>query len=257
MQLYLRCYFGFKYRGVSRELGRLYSEADLRRDLAWNPAIRYIGGHDIRPHVDFGEFERNLRWFSIFREPGERLLSHYYQQVSKPGADQLELLEWMDKNPNRSYWQTYMISGTDNATNAIEIIDRKYEFVGLNEHYEESLALFTRTFSLTNFTFQLRQGSPGPEESTRFEKIKDYAELHSKEISERLHQDNILYGFVRNRYEDQKESVSKDTLAFTIEDAVKDADSIGKYNIHNLSALTLDHLFWRSLDNFRKPSREK
>ena len=126
LQFYLRSYFGYRYRGVAHAAHRYYQKNELNLELKINPHIRYIGGHDVRPSVDFGADEERIRWFSFFREPKERLLSHYYQQISRPNSPKPSLEEWLDTHPNRSYWNIYMISGENNLDKAIEIIDNKF-----------------------------------------------------------------------------------------------------------------------------------
>lgn len=249
---YMRSYFGFRYRGVDHAVGKLYRPEDLRLELRFNPWIRYLGGHDVRPHIDFHELEHRLKWFSIFREPLDRLLSHYCQQISKSGTKTVGLFEWMDANPNRAFWNTYMISGGADYQTAIEIIQKKYAFVGLNERYEQSLLLFRKIFELDGFEFQDRSQASNPDNSPVAQQIEEFSDKHQKELSERLQGDIKLYEFVCGLYMNQVNRFSESSLNNELDAIYSNSKPGAKVNFNNGVALGLDHLFWRNLSRFRK-----
>jgi len=148
LQFYLRSHFGMSYRCVARAKGVTYSRQELESDLRWNPTIKYLGGHSVRPHVDYGPTSQRLAWFSFFRDPLSRILSHYYQQTVLGNFKVNGLVDWLTRYPNRAYWQISMIAGEKNLAKAKDIIASDYSFVGLNEHYEQSLFLFAKHFGL-------------------------------------------------------------------------------------------------------------
>lgn len=252
MHFYLRSHFGYRFRGVAHALERHYQPSDLALELKINPGIRYLGGHDVRPNIDFGELDTRLKWFSFFRDPYERLLSHYYQQSSKPDFQSHSLLEWLEHNPNRAYWNIYMMAGENNLAKAQAVIDAKFCFVGLTAHYEESLFLLARQFELEGFRFNNKKDKAPPEDQTTFLEIAECAEKNRTEINFLLADEIALYQHVCDKYQQQVDNYGRDKLSNDLNSYLATTPPINKNNFNNGLALTLEHGLWRPLYHARK-----
>ena len=245
LQFYLRSHFGLSYRCVAHAKTRYYSSLELESDLSWNPFIKYLGGHSVRPHIDYGPLEDRLTWFSFFRDPLTRTLSHYYQQTQSPSFEPNGLLDWLARYPNRAYWQVYMIAGENDLSKAKDIIRNKYSFVGLNEHYEQSLLLFAQKFGLKNFQFIDGTSLPKPEKSTRYKEILQDFDMHRDEIRELLKDEIEFYDFVTKIYDQQCDQYGRANLSEDLNKHFENTRPPNRYNFNNLVASTCERLFWR------------
>ena len=249
LQFYLRSHFGMSYRCVARAKGVTYSRQELESDLRWNPTIKYLGGHSVRPHVDYGPTSQRLAWFSFFRDPLSRILSHYYQQTVLGNFKVNGLVDWLTRYPNRAYWQISMIAGEKNLAKAKDIIASDYSFVGLNEHYEQSLFLFANHFGLSNFKFVDGRELAKPEKSSQYESIQEDFEANRDDIVAMLAEEIEFYNFVTTIYQRQCEkygpSLSEDLASY-----FKNTPPPHRYNFSNLIATSMDRLFWRTKSRF-------
>ena len=252
LQFYFRTHFGLSSRCVSSK-GAAYSKQELESDLRWNPFIKYLGGHGVRPHVDYGDLEHRLDWFSFFRNPLTRVLSHFYQQkIVLPQCKDLSLMDWMALYPNRAYWQIYMIAGEKNLAKAKDIIDEKFSFVGLTEYYEQSLFLLSKHFDLKGFRFADGRSSAKPEQLTRFDLILDSFEAHEDDIKEILQPEIEFYDFVVARFKKQCEQYGQDNLSRDLNSYIENSSTLPSYNLNELLARGMDRLFWRPRTSCQK-----
>ena len=245
LQFYLRSHFGLSYRCVAHSRGVVYSGSELKSDLQWNPWIRYVGGHNVRPYVDYGLAGQRLKWFSIFREPLSRMLSHYYQQTILKNYNSKKIVDWLTANPNRGHWQIYMIAGEKNLDRAKDIILKKYSFVGLNERYEESLFLFADHFGLKNFRFLDGRSLPKPEKSDRFRAVMEDFESNQDAIREIMQDEIQFYEFISGIYDNQCQGYGRNRLSEDLDLHFGKDPSLPRQNRNNLLANGLDYLFWR------------
>jgi len=245
LQFYLRSHFGISYRCVDRAKGRTYSRRELESDLRWNPFIKYLGGHSVRPHVDYGPIGRRLEWFSFFRNPLTRVLSHYYQQTASPNFKVHNLIDWLTRYPNRAYWQIYMIAGEKDLAKAKDIISTNYSFVGLNEHYEQSLFLFAKNFGLNGFQFMDGASLPKPEKSVRYHEIVQDFETHQDDIRELLHEELEFYDFVTKIYGEQCDRYGTEKLTQDLCLHLKNTRPLHRYSFNNVVASNIDRFIWR------------
>lgn len=250
LQFYLRSYFGLSYRCVASANSSCFSREELESDLRWNPFMKYLGGHSVRPHVDYGPTGDRLVWFSVFRNPLTRILSHYYQQTGAGNFKVNGLVDWLTKYPNRAHWQIYMIAGENDLSKAKDIVRDKLAFVGLNEHYEQSLFLFKETFGLTNFQFADGSLLPKPEKSDRFKEILQDFENHREQILELLAQEIKFYDFVSQIYGQQCDNYGRENLSRDLSKYFETTMPPHKYNLNNLIATAHDRFFWRPKKSF-------
>jgi hypothetical protein len=87
----------------------------------------------MRPYIDFGEHEKNMAWFTFFREPTKRFVSHYLHDYKWTNHFSLNshkvmknssIIEW-DKFYNFSNYQTRFIAGENNFDKAVELLEKK------------------------------------------------------------------------------------------------------------------------------------
>lgn len=245
LQFYLRSQLGISYRGVAAAKELFYSREELEGDLRWNPYIKYVGGHSVRPHVDYGPIDNRLEWFSFFRDPISRILSHYYQQSSSQRFRADGLMAWFARHPNRAHWQIYMIAGENNLSKAKDIIRNKYSFVGLNKQYEQSLFLLGQKFGLKNFQFLDGSSLPKPEASAEYEKILEDFQQHRDDILELLRDEMEFYDFVANIFNEQCDQYGRENLSRDLNKHFENTRPPNPYNFNNFVANTCDQLFWR------------
>jgi hypothetical protein len=111
---------------------------DIRWAQRFYPGLKSIAGHCVRPYVDLDETGLTPRYFTFLRDPVQRCASHYqFSMERKPRRVPFE--EWILTNSN---YHTRMLSDSEDADRAIEILERKIGFVGLVERFNESLLLF-------------------------------------------------------------------------------------------------------------------
>lgn len=241
-QFYLRSHFGTRCRCVARTRRPVYTKEELEIDLRWNPNIEYVGGHGVRPHVDYGAIGDRLLWFSLFRNPLTRILSHYYQQTVLRNFKADSVLDWLQKHPNRAYWQIYMISGGNNLAKAKDIVQNQYAFVGLNEHYEQSLFLFAKTFGLEGFRFIDGRLLPKPEKTGIHQEIREDFEDHKDDILELLEDEIDFYNFVKTVYDKQCVDYGKEKLDQELNLHFQNSRPLKKYNANNLASIIKDRI---------------
>lgn len=121
---------------------QVYSPKMLRCDLTLHPQVRSVASHMVVPFVDFGSFDERLLWFSMFREPTSRFLSHY-QMKQGDKEEPLDLHEWARRLPLKNQ-QTHWIAGRPDVEAAKQIIREKFFAVGLVEEFDKSLLIFRR-----------------------------------------------------------------------------------------------------------------
>ena len=128
-----------------RHCDTLRMEDANRRDWKWMrtcyPGMRSICGHCLTPHdPNFREVFPDARIFMVLRDPGKRAISHY--QFRYHNNDLLPRFgEWLDDYGD---FMCRRICGEPNADKAIETIEKHVGFVGLLEHYDESVVLWKR-----------------------------------------------------------------------------------------------------------------
>ena len=125
-----------------------YNKSKLKQDLElFNNNLEIISGHPMRPYVDFGRNEQRMIWFTFFREPKKRYVSHYlhdfkwtkeFSYIRHKKMKNKSIIEW-EKLDNYSNYQTRFIAGEDNVDKAIEILENKFYWMGLTEDYETSM----------------------------------------------------------------------------------------------------------------------
>lgn len=156
----LRRYFGLAQLDAIYRKGApkaAYLPKDLRKDLKIRPEVKLIAGHCIKPYVNFEEFEDQLSWFTFFRDPVKRYISHYiHEQTGGRANYQMDVFKW-SKRFKRHNWSVRMLAGENNLEKAKEVIATKMDFIGSTEHFSASIDHFVKHFDLVGFDQNLPQ----------------------------------------------------------------------------------------------------
>lgn len=117
-----------------------FSLQDLHRLRRFYPDLKSIAGHRITGHVDLYENGREFRYFTFMRDPLKSCASRFQYKVNISRKKNLDFEEWIHQDWIRNY-QTKWIAGVSDVDEAIRIIRDKSIFVGLAEHFDESMVL--------------------------------------------------------------------------------------------------------------------
>jgi len=266
LSFYLRCHFGVRHLLVieSFMVDRVYTCEELRLDLRWNPFLRSIGGHTLKPFVDFSAAGRPLRWYTILRNPIDRSVCHYLQQMRRGQLPQCSLGEWLQKYPRRTYWQVQMLAGERNLARAKETLLEKFVTVGLTEFYEESLFLFAWKLGLKNFRFndgrrQVRPGYLGGPARARSEAgMIAEARKMEDELRDRLSLDFELYEFARKEFfEKQVGQYGRAKFEQDLRSHLSSCKTLTKWNRRYLAGRAFDLCVYRPVIAVRRRRARK
>lgn len=121
-----------------------YTPEDFRRLKRLCPFLRSVGGHGIALWSDLQEVEPTRYW-ALVREPLRRGASHFQYHVGHDQPD-LEWRKWVSWPVHHNH-QLKMFSPRADAHEAVTAIEKNEVFVGLTEHFDESLLVFKRLFA--------------------------------------------------------------------------------------------------------------
>jgi hypothetical protein len=140
----LRSSFGLRHCEVepwqAPESELAFSAQDLQRLRKLYPHLESIAGHRVKGYVDLQANGTELKYFTFMREPLKTCASRFQYNVQYRGKTDLVFEEWIQREWTRNH-QTKMIAGIADVDEAIRIIRDKHIFVGLTEHFDESMVL--------------------------------------------------------------------------------------------------------------------
>jgi len=182
-----------------------YNKTKLEQDLIlFNKKLKIITGHPMRPYIDFDKAERRMVWFTFFREPQKRYVSHYlhdfkwsdeFSKKIHKGMKDKSITEW-EKLSNYKNYQTRFIAGEDNVDKAIEILENKFSWIGLTEEYEISMQSLKSCFDLNHLHIETTATNTNlADNKTK----KEVHEIYSDFIAEMNHNDIRLYEYVKKQ----------------------------------------------------------
>ncbi len=118
-------------------------------------------------HVPLGVFRESLppetRYMTFLREPVERVLSHYYRHIDHKAKETNSLEEALEaRTPEICDLSTRFLSGGTSASEELpdSALDdakanlREFAFVGIQERFEESVALLKRMLELGPVSYE-------------------------------------------------------------------------------------------------------
>ena len=118
-----------------------YNQDDFRRLKKLCPWIRAVGGHALTLWSGVEEVQPT-RFFAFLRDPLTRGASHYQYHV-RHNPNPLSWQQWQEWEVHQNH-QLKMFSPSVDLAEAVETIGRLNVFVGLMEHFDESLLLLQR-----------------------------------------------------------------------------------------------------------------
>lgn len=124
-----------------------FSEVDLDFVKSVYPKLAGFAGHRVKGHADFGKYSDQINLFTIVRDPIKRAASAYqysYRYQKEQYGRELSFEEWLE-DPYSSNLHCTMLCGEQSFEAAAELIEKKSIFVGLADHYYESLVMLQRS----------------------------------------------------------------------------------------------------------------
>ncbi|MDA1194544.1 MAG: sulfotransferase family 2 domain-containing protein [Planctomycetota bacterium] len=197
--------------------------SDLRYELLLSPRPAAIGGHGMRPFIDYGELGKAFRWITILRDPVARLISHYvYDLENGRAGDSFEA--WLQGDI--ANYQVRWIAGEPDLELAKSLLDTKFVFVGFQEQFRESLVLMNHVA----FDDRLRIQSERRVNATRSTDIKARVEQDVREHSELVDLacglDRQLYALAQAKFwEPQVAALGSEVLAERLRAAFDSSDA--------------------------------
>jgi hypothetical protein len=170
-------------------VGRPASASDVHWARRFYPELKSIAGHCVTPHSDLDAAGLNPRYFTFLREPRERCVSHYQFSMQRRGS-RIPFEKWLQKYAN---YQTRILSRSQEASQAIEILERKIGFVGLVERFNESLVLFRKWCQDPNLDIRYRSHNIASDNRIKKELLANPQTVAL--IDENHEQDRILYRY--------------------------------------------------------------
>lgn len=173
----------------------LLFEKATARDWRWMkicyPRMKSIAGHCITPCDSlFDSCFPEARFFTFLREPVSRTVSHYQFLVN--GGHTVPPFEvWLEQNRN---FMTNRLAGRENSQAAIDILEEKVPFVGLMEHFDESLLLWRHWTGLPHLEIRYRFVNRAPVTATKEDLLSKEENL--VRIREANEEDAKLYRYI-------------------------------------------------------------
>lgn len=178
--------------------------------------IRIIVGHE--PFGLHARLKGGARYFTLLRDPVERVVSDYYYIQRTPHhrlhalvkSGELTLPALAEKLPNR---QTRFLAGMyegnpacSDLERALQNIEAHYEVAGVVERFDESLAIIQMRFGwpIVGYTHE--------NVSARRPKAAALSEEELAVVRRCNEFDTTLYGFVQKRFADQVEQAGSQLI---------------------------------------------
>ncbi|MCB8976647.1 MAG: hypothetical protein H6657_04395 [Ardenticatenaceae bacterium] len=212
--------------------------ADLEYMESMYPQLGGIGGHHIQPHMQLHEKYPGLKYFTFMRDPVKMRASMYQHGVNTLGEENCVFEEWLQEEQSRNR-QTKMIAGTADVNKAIEIIEQQQIFVGLTEHFNESLLLLKNLVdSNLNIAYKRMNVAKGETAAKRL--------LASEEARAQLQAGNeadmALYEFVKQEWYPRFQQAYGRSLAEDVADYQAKLSQFGHRQV-SLSFMSKPRLF--------------
>ncbi len=166
----LRLSFGPRHCDIKAPMAKRASHdwinaSDLRRSRTVYPLLEGVAGHRVTCFAGMQSREPGVRFVTFLRDPHKRFLSHFQHKLrgrNVPGTREDFLAFCAD--PHQRNVQTRWIGGSEDASAAIDALDRSRVFVGLTEDFDTSLVLFRAWLGhpRLNIHYAPRNRAPNP-----------------------------------------------------------------------------------------------
>lgn len=169
-----------------------FTPDDLRRTQKIYRHLQSIAGHGVRPRERLDLVDPGIRFYTFLREPLARCASHYQHQVQKMGRT-VPFLEWIQNERYRNF-QVKKLAGVEDARAAIQILDERVGFVGLMEHFNESLVMWQQFCQPLTIDIRYRSRNVANDALVHWTLIMDQASCAA--LAEANGEDLRLYRYV-------------------------------------------------------------
>jgi len=216
LEVLLRRRFGLRHLDVNTMMGWRYSAGDMRADLWWNPFIRSMSGHHLRPCIDYAELSSRILWYTIVREPVARYISQYQHVVEK--RNYTKGFDAFLQDDSQSQWQVSKIAGERDVAAAKQILAERFRCVGLFEHYNAALLLIRQRLGISGFNLAYGKPRNQPWKGDVRKQIMSQLDVYGERIRANNALDLELYDFVKREiYPVQVREYGEEKLARDLE----------------------------------------
>jgi hypothetical protein len=171
--------------------------------------LKCVGGHF--PYGIHQNFNRPFSYFTMLRDPVDRVLSYYYFIKNRPNRGKHERTAGMDikdfmktlENQTVNFQTKRLSGGKPNLEKAKQHLSQDFSFVGLTERFEESLFLMKKEYNWQNPEYKNRNITK--QRAAKSELPKDVISF----IEERNDMDIEIYRFAIKLFEKKLKSLSK------------------------------------------------
>jgi hypothetical protein len=118
---------------------RLFSPEDFRWVCRVHPGLESIAGHSVSAYAKLEEVRKDVRYFSLLRNPIEQVAS-FFQFVCTLNGKELDFEETIAEEWLRNI-QTRRLAGIADAGAARQMIIDKGIFIGLQERFDHSMLM--------------------------------------------------------------------------------------------------------------------
>lgn len=183
----------------SNEETEAFNKDELRAILRLLPFTRGIGGHNVRAYLGYDEVARRpVKYFTFVREPMARYISHFNYQVFEMGIGWTK--ESFLAESRFDNFMTKRIAGTFDIETAKKRLVEDFAFVGMCEHFDESLILMRDALGLENFDIRYERVNASRDleyRQKRDELLADADFMRAASGNNKL--DLELYAFIKER----------------------------------------------------------
>lgn len=224
-----------------------YSKQNFEKDLAVFGRCLCISGHCLRPWVDFSEYEERFQRILFVRQADKRFLSLYaHEQSYNNNEYHMDLLDWAAKF-NRSDGMVQYIAGEKNLQKAIDIIEEKNIYVGMQDQYSESLQQIKKIIGLAHFNTETNMRRMESKNDAITDNIKNHYSKYKDCILENNTLDCQLYQYAKTQiWPRQVSEAEKISNPDCLEQNMKDIDKHWQFMLKDRMVYK-PHLYLESL----------
>ena len=223
-----------------------FGNDDLLRLRKLYPRIECVSGHHIMPYSDLDAATVETRYFTMLRDPVKRMASAY-QHMKLAIPTYMSFEAYCEIQTHRDQ-QCRILSGRPSADAAAEIIRSKNVFVGLTEHYDESLVLMKKLF-LDELDISYRKRNVARDNSIARALLEE--DKSRAMLEEATREDRRLYEYAKEEVYPCSRDAYGPTLARDVEVFRARDPRVNSWNIH-LSFLKRKLVYESALRLYRR-----
>jgi hypothetical protein len=154
MRHILRQNFGYRHCDIkvpprARSTRPWLTAKDVNTAKRVYPNVSGFCGHRVSCFSGMSDAIPELRYFTIIREPLTRFISHFHHyHLGRTDSCTIEDLKEFASHPDYRNTQTRWLCGSENAEDAIRMIDTRIDVVGVTERLDESVLMIGRWLGL-------------------------------------------------------------------------------------------------------------